>query len=113
MRILFDAEYVLQPISQGHTLFFGPEGKCCVEYVIATAVEGMGLLECPWSTRINTSPLIGNFEFRQQLQRLAANQVLRDRLYHKAALAALRRPQASWDVEYSPHSKSLQLIFLG
>lgn len=113
MRILFDAEHVLHPVSEGHTLFYGPEGKRCVEYVIATAIEGTGLLECPWATRVNSSPLLGNFEFRQQLQKLAANQALRDRLYQKAALAAISRPQATWDIEYSPRSKSLQLIFLG
>lgn len=113
MRVLFDAEYVLQPVSEGHTLFLGPTGKRCVEYVIATALENIGLLECPWSTRVNSTPLLGNFEFRQQLQRLAANQVLKDRLYNKAALAAIKRPQATWEVEYSPASKSLQLIFLG
>lgn len=113
MRIFFDGEYILQPVSEGHTLFFGAQGKRCVEYVIATAIEGMGLLECPWATRLNSMPHLESYELRKQLQQLAANQTLRDRLYYKAALGALKRPQATWDVEYSPHSKSIQLIFLG
>lgn len=113
MRILFDGEYVLQPISEGHTLFFGAQGKRCVEYVIATAIEGMGLLECPWSTRLNSMSHLESYELRKRLQQMAANQSLRDRLYYKAAHCALKRPQASWDVEYSPHSKTIQLIFLG
>ncbi len=113
MIVMFDAEFILEPIRHGHTLFVGPGAKRRVEYVVATAIEGLGLLEFPWATRLNYNPHHESYEVRRKLQELACNQTVRDRLYHKAAFASIRRPQATWDVEFSPYSNSLQLIFLG